>query len=77
MALTNDTCKAATKIISRTIRQTRPLDKRCVCGGGGGRNEDNSNILFLVNENICCDPSLEPSRRDGSNERSQLMFLRK
>ena len=25
--------------------------------------------------NICCDPPLEPSRRDGSNEGSQHMFL--
>ena len=31
-------------------------------------------FLFL-NENICCDPSLEPSRRDGSNDGSQDMFL--
>ena len=31
-------------------------------------------FLFL-NENICCDPSLEPSRRDGSNDGSQNMFL--
>ena len=31
-------------------------------------------FLFLI-ENICCDPSLEPSQRDGSNEGSQNMFL--
>ena len=31
-------------------------------------------FLFLT-ENICCDPSLEPSRRDGSNDVSQNMFL--
>ena len=30
--------------------------------------------LFL-NKNICCDPSLEPSHRDGSNGGSQNMFL--
>ena len=30
--------------------------------------------LLFLRENICCDPSLEPSRRDGSNERSQYMF---
>ena len=30
-------------------------------------------FLFLK-ENICCDPSLEPSRRDGSNGGSQYMF---
>ena len=26
-------------------------------------------------KNICCDPSLEPSHRDGSNDGSQNMFL--
>ena len=25
--------------------------------------------------NICCDPSIEPSRRDGSNEGSQDLFI--
>ena len=30
-------------------------------------------FLFLI-EIICCDPSSEPSRRDGSDGRSQLMF---
>ena len=32
--------------------------------------EDNSKMIFLIfiNENICCDTSLEPSRQDGSNE---------
>ena len=31
-------------------------------------NRDNSNIFFLfLNENICCDPSLEPSQLDGFN----------
>ena len=40
-----------------------------------GGYEDNSKIFFLfINENICCDPSLEPSRRDGSNDGSQDMF---
>ena len=34
----------------------------------------NENILFL-NENIWCDHSLEPSRRDGSNKRSQDLLL--
>ena len=38
-------------------------------------NEDNSEIIFLfLNENIHCDPSLEPSQRDGSNEGIQYMF---
>ena len=40
-----------------------------------GSIEEHSKIFFLfLNENICCDPSLEPSRRDGSNEGSQNMF---
>ena len=40
-----------------------------------GGIEDNSKINFLFfNENICCDPSLEPSRRDGSNDGSQNML---
>ena len=26
-------------------------------------------------ENMCCDPFLEPSQRDGSNERSQHVFV--
>ena len=30
---------------------------------------------MLLLSNICCDPSLEPSHRDGSNEGSQHMFL--
>ena len=30
-------------------------------------------VLFLI-ETICCDPSSEPSHRDGSDERSQHMF---
>ena len=36
-------------------------------------NKDNLGMIFFV-KNIHCDPSLEPSRRDGSNERSQRMF---
>ena len=30
--------------------------------------------LFLI-ETICCDPSSEPSRQDGSDEGSQHTFL--
>ena len=41
-----------------------------------GCKEDNSILFFLfLIENICCGPSLEPSRRDGSNDGSQNMFL--
>ena len=38
--------------------------------------EDNSEKCFSFhNKNICCDPSLELSHRDSSNEGSQQMFL--
>ena len=38
--------------------------------------EDNSRIIFLfLNKNIYCDPSLEPSRQDSSNEGLQSIFL--
>ena len=41
----------------------------------GGGIEDNSEIIFLISQkNICCDPSLEPSQRDGSNDGSQHTF---
>ena len=30
---------------------------------------------LVFNENICCDPSLESSQRDGSNNWSQNMFF--
>ena len=33
-----------------------------------GGIKDNSKIIFLLNEIIFYDPSLEPSRTDGSNE---------
>ena len=35
---------------------------------------DDNFFLFLI-ETISCDPSSEPSRRDGSDEGSQPMFL--
>ena len=31
-------------------------------------------FFLLLNKNICCDPSVEPSQRDGSIEGSQFMF---
>ena len=37
---------------------------------------DNSKIILSLNENICCDPSLEPSRQDCSNGGSQDTFYR-
>ena len=41
-----------------------------------GGIEDNSKIIFsfFCSENICCDPSLEPSQQDGFNNGSQKMF---
>ena len=32
-------------------------------------------FFLLLKENICCDPSLEPSLQDGSDDGSQIMFL--
>ena len=40
-----------------------------------GSIEDNLIIFLFLNKNISCDPSLEPSQRDGSNVGSQNMFL--
>ena len=37
--------------------------------------EDKSKIIFISHQNICCDSSLEPSQRDGSNGASQNTFL--
>ena len=31
-------------------------------------------IFLISQQKICCDPSLEPSRRDGSNDVSQHTF---
>ena len=30
-------------------------------------------FLLILDKNICCDPSSEPSHQDGSDEGSQLM----
>ena len=58
-----------TKCIFHVIKCNSELQIR-------GGIEDNLKIIFLfLNVNIFCDPSLEPSRRDGSNEGSQNMFL--
>ena len=41
-----------------------------------GGIEDNSKIIFPISQqNISCDPSLESSSQDGSNDGSQNMFL--
>ena len=36
--------------------------------------KDKTFFFLFLHENICCDPSLEPSRRDGSNDGSQNTF---
>ena len=37
--------------------------------------EDNSKLIFLISQqNITCDPSLEPSWQDGYNDGLQHMF---
>ena len=42
-----------------------------------GAIKDTSKIFFLsLNENVCCDPSLEPSRRDGSIDGYNIRFKR-
>ena len=42
------------------------------------RVDDSPDIFFLFsNENICCDPSLEPSRRDGSDNGSHHIFMKR
>ena len=35
----------------------------------------NGYFFFFLIETICCDPSSEPSRQDGSDEGLQHMFL--
>ena len=36
------------------------------------------NFCFILHKNICCYPSSEPSRRDGSDEGSQhMVWMRK
>ena len=57
-------------IFDRLIRCISELQIR-------GGFEDNSKIFFLflfVNKNLCCDPILESSWGDHSNEGSQHMF---
>lgn len=41
---------------------------------GGGQRDDLGMVSVLLHENMCCDPSLEPSRRGGSNEGPQHIF---
>ena len=54
--------------IDKNIWSIRAQDKTGI--------ENNSKIFFLfLKENKCCDPSLEPSRRDGSNDWSRNMFF--
>ena len=38
------------------------------------KRDNRDNYTIFVPKNISCDPSLEPSHPDGSNEGSQHMF---
>ena len=40
-----------------------------------GNRNNSERFFYALNENICYDPSLEPSQQDGSNEGSQCMLL--
>ena len=40
-------------------------------------NRDNLGIITIFHKNIFCDPSLEPSHLDSSNEGSQHVFVEK
>ena len=42
---------------------------------GEDQRDDLGMVSVLLCENVCCDPSLEPSRRDGSNEGPQHIFF--
>ena len=57
----------------------RLIDSFCIFARApdkGGGIEGNSKIIFRISQlNIYCDPSLEPSHQDSSNEGSQYMFL--
>ena len=61
-------------ILSPSLWETARYRLKYCLKGPLSPNQPTNQILFL-NENICCDPSLEPSRRDGSNDRPQNMFL--
>ena len=34
-----------------------------------------NNIFLFLNENVCCDPTVQPSHQDSSNEESQCTLL--
>ena len=51
------------------VPQPRALDKREYLMMFDGY------FFSFLNETICCDPSSEPSQRDGSDDGSQLMVL--
>ena len=43
-----------------------------------GGIEDNSKIILPISQQkLCCDHSLEPSQRDGSNDETQNVFMEK
>ena len=50
------------------------LDKAAHNDRAPDKKGNRDNLEIILHENIHCDPSLEPSHRDGSNERSHCMF---
>ena len=44
-------------------------------GGGGRGGDDYGKSAVFLHKNVCCDHSLDASRRDGSNERSMLFSI--
>ena len=56
--------------------------EKCFITSGPGQSSRIEAVLRIIqrlfflnlNENICCDPSLEPSLQDGSNDGSQHTF---
>ena len=59
-----------------TLKVTYPLKMTIVtlCQIRRGKRNSLGIIFHTTLSNICCDPSLEPSHRDGSNEGSQHML---
>ena len=68
----NDVIKNFAVVMSVVVKMVDCINTELQIRGG---IEDNSKTIFLfLNKNIHCDPSLEPSRQDGSNDGSQNKF---
>ena len=73
MSLSVRVCKLALLSLFQGA-QFKQLDKQKAGFQIRGGIKHNSKIIFLISKNESCDPSLEPSRRDGSNDGSQHTF---